>query len=556
MKRIFFYLIILPFLLMSAKPLIYHASEMISPRSLTKDEQLVKALVNLQKGTLTAADSVLLRAKFPPDSPSNKKITRQLIASGMVLNMADRKLRNLFHRAQSGDIDQINMSVLELERTGLIEEMTTDISSYLAYYSLVRSSSSPFNLQRLSDSISPEDIRKVIEKIVRNEITKNDYFQLEFLFGEMIRKLKDQVPQWPGEGNFEGGSEYLAKGRIYQYIFSDLLGDWKNISALGLSEMRQSRTQRLSTVILLHMNYAFGIQDFRFRIRHGENYQGAGLQRDFKRSSQNNPYTYGLPPEIAVWARGANLQNAYLRGVNLGFQNARYINLENADLEEAVFRYQNRSLILNGINLRATNLRKTQWCKDIQLNEANLEEALLGNLDFSGATLENANLRRANLEGIKLNNANLEGANLEGANLQEADIRKSRLKKTNFFKTNLVEVDARKAFFSEARLEKADLTDALLEEADFENTTFYEANLTGASFFDAQLNKADLRRAHLKGAVFDSTLFIKVRIYNSQLDFLPKEILERVEKINNGSILIIEDDPTYRNEIEDFEHAV
>ena len=71
------------------------------------------------------------------------------------------------------------------------------------------------------------------------------YLQLEFLFAEMIRRLKANEEQWPEEGE-------LSKARIYEYLWT-LLGNWDVLVALGPEEDRKTKAHDLTTVILIHL---------------------------------------------------------------------------------------------------------------------------------------------------------------------------------------------------------------------------------------------------------------------------------------------------------------
>ena len=98
------------------------------------------------------------------------------------------------------------------------------------------------------------------------------------------------------------------------------------------------------------------------------------------------------------------LEEANLRGADLGGANLRGAELEGADLGGANL----RGAELEGANLRGANL-----------GGANLEDANLGSANLRGADLISANLRGANLGGADLISANLRGADLRGADYSE-----------------------------------------------------------------------------------------------------------------------------------------
>lgn len=88
--------------------------------------------------------------------------------------------------------------------------------------------------------------------------------------------------------------------------------------------------------------------------------------------------------------RGANLQNADLRGANLQNANLRYAAMRGANLQDA------------------------------DLRRADLLGAYLQDADLWGANLQNANLQDADLRGADLRGADLLGAAMRGADLEGA----------------------------------------------------------------------------------------------------------------------------------------
>ncbi len=129
------------------------------------------------------------------------------------------------------------------------------IQQYLCYYLAVRNSDHPFDLVDLHKSVSPEDLRQYIEANIKSPDLS--YLQLEFLFAEMIRRLKlgkDYAGHtWPEDENSN-----LHKTKIFTHIFSNLLADWQNIPALASAKSRLKLTteqaiKRLSALILLHL---------------------------------------------------------------------------------------------------------------------------------------------------------------------------------------------------------------------------------------------------------------------------------------------------------------
>jgi Pentapeptide repeats (8 copies) len=126
-------------------------------------------------------------------------------------------------------------------------------------------------------------------------------------------------------------------------------------------------------------------------------------------------------PSIRPDLREANLNEADLRGANLGGANLRRANLSEADLRRAK---------LGGANLRGANLDRADLF-DANLQEADLRDANLGGANLDAANLSGANLGGANLIGANLSSADLFDANLSGANLIGASLVGTRLSATN-----------------------------------------------------------------------------------------------------------------------------
>lgn len=187
--------------------------------------------------------------------------------------------------------------------------------------------------------------------------------------------------------------------------------------------------------------------------------------------------------------RGAALDRADLRKVNLGFAD-----LSNASLWEAK---------LNEANLNNAAL----W-------EARLVQADLTGADLSNARLKGANFGAANLSGATLHEADfsnvgyhLPDANLSGANLSEANLSEVRLDKTNLIKANLTRANLKKADLWEADLREADLSKADLSEANLSGALFWRANLS-----DALLKKTSLSRTILSETILQGTDFSQARM--------------------------------------------
>ncbi len=118
----------------------------------------------------------------------------------------------------------------------------------------------------------------------------------------------------------------------------------------------------------------------------------------------------------------AKLNGMDLRGVNLSKSYLKEINLSDADLSNASFRYSK----LLGANLKGANLQHA-YLMEADLSEANL----------SGANLREANLKRANLSGANLYNADLTKANLQETILDRVSLVKTILRGANLSQSHI-----------------------------------------------------------------------------------------------------------------------
>lgn len=181
-----------------------------------------------------------------------------------------------------------------------------------------------------------------------------------------------------------------------------------------------------------------------------------------------------------------NLQNAWLRGLDMSAANFSNANLEGAELELTNL----NGAIFSRAKLTKANLTQARL-QGADLNSANLKKAILCNADLSNANLWKADLTDANLTNIDtkvmlinkndilykngiLYISNLNGANLSGAFLEDANLRRANLAKANLMGANfsgailsgsiLTEADLREAIFAGADLTGADLRRAVFSE--------------------------------------------------------------------------------------------
>lgn len=117
-----------------------------------------------------------------------------------------------------------------------------------------------------------------------------------------------------------------------------------------------------------------------------------------------------------------DLQNTYLRGVNLKGASLDGANLNNADL---------RGANLQGASLRGANL------SNVDLIEANLKNA-----DLSNANLDYAKLYHANLTGTRFDNATLVNTKLAFATVDIGVILSKNLNNTDFTGVSFVLMDS------------------------------------------------------------------------------------------------------------------
>lgn len=150
--------------------------------------------------------------------------------------------------------------------------------------------------------------------------------------------------------------------------------------------------------------------------------------------------------------------------------------------------------------------RKANPEKRINLEEADLRGMNLGWANFSGAYLYKANLNMAylgwaNLNRVILNRADLGMANLHGATINNADFNWAYLGNADLSGTNIIESE-----FFQANLGGADLSDSKLNNVNFNWANLNCANLSRSDLHRANLFMTDMAGTNLEGANITSCM--------------------------------------------------
>lgn len=345
------------------------------------------------------------------------------------------------------------------------EQYSEAIEHYRTYFKLLHE-----NPHYQEVSIAPfrmglKRIYKLIQDNTNPEITPNiTSLDLEFLFVQLLRELKEMGKGWAIEGAFEGLPEGLSQGKIYEHIFQargenlGLLGRWPELRILGANEEeRENNVHQLATVILF---YLYGKNDI--------DHFGKEEQRIFITSHQHDPEThynvgfgFGLPVWLGRACRtsplpedsslidmflnlyGPNLKGIGMQQANLNGLNLQGANMEGANLQGAIM----WMTYLDNVNLEGANLQgavlhslaPSTRLKGANLQGVHLDEASLVGINLSGINLSNADLRRAELQKADLSGANLEGANLYSAKLEGAIFEASDLKDVRILRSQLIQ---------------------------------------------------------------------------------------------------------------------
>ena len=194
---------------------------------------------------------------------------------------------------------------------------------------------------------------------------------------------------------------------------------------------RQQYNERENPIALMMRN-----ADHKWWTKHVSSFLGSSaevfaLTVKIRNNSPELPRFHGF-----LYLRGADLQEANLRGTWLQGAYLERADLRNADLQYADLRGVNLSEAhlqradLTGANLQGAHLIRANlfgaYLQGAHLIRANLERAWLREAQLQGVELHYANLEEASLTGADLTGAHLEGADLEGADLRDTILDLSR----------------------------------------------------------------------------------------------------------------------------------
>ena len=320
------------------------------------------------------------------------------------------------------------------------------IQNYLDYYSKVRASKDPFNLDPLDRFVSPEDIRYFIEKNIRSK--KLSSLQLEFLFAEMIRRLKldkkYSLFTWP-----RTKKSHLHKTNLFKHVFSDLLAKWQTIPALKKAE---ETMRRLSIFILFHLLKEKGITGF---LQQEQN-QFVNI---VSKSVFYESYDYDDDPDMD---RELDLGLAMFPGVLIPlvfYHNHQELVSATLDLQEADLRHVNLERIefLTNVDCTKADLRRSSF-KNVFItsigifNFASLAEANLKDIHLDlGGDFICTDLKKTNLEQLKFEkDANYTHFNFHGADFREAKLNKNKFN-SPFFLFGINDATGRKTIITQSQ---------------------------------------------------------------------------------------------------------
>ncbi len=461
--------------------------DVLSPRSeIQSDETLYESFTSLAKNPHTFTEVHAFNKVLEALEVSEKFLSRfdqtieseklkQLINTAPLLFMSgengleDIKTK-LAYEPQTHEIIDIYETLTQ--RLGNRQNAT--IQNYLDYYSEVRNSATPFDLEPLDRFVSPEHIRQFIEKNIRSK--KLSYLQLEFLFAEMIRRLKldknYSLFTWP-----RTTKSPLHETKIFKHIFSDLLADWQTIPALDKNRLKFTREEamrRLSAFILLHLlgekeivGFTLKQQKIFLKMIGGEYYnQGYYISTIRGLPLPLIDYIYTDPDDYPGKKCPDDFSHADLRWINLSGSIALYcLSFKKADL-------------------RHSNLQAAKMCEPVfseaSLAEANLksfsffDDGYLCERDFESTDFTKADMTNACFKGI-FNKANFKETILVNTRLQgdftDVDFAEALLNETSF-SAYFMNVDFRRALFLKVTFDHLDIesfTNCLITEEQYKN---------------------------------------------------------------------------------------
>lgn len=347
---------------------------------------------------LFATSNKVIYFELETDSKRHKKLVKNI-----------KKMKPLFVKKPQ-KLPSIK-EITKLSREGKITK-TIEYYRQLAF--------SPESARSNQLSLSIEDLYGTIINTLRPESeadqTQLDVFQLQYLFGELFKKLKENnEAKWPSQDH------PLAKDKIFRHLFHDLLNDWENLEALGSNrKKRKSNTKWLAKTILIHLKDVNGIQNFNEEIQNRFSSYQEGIVIDNKLEEIELQLYLSRLDEAnltSISLQGVRTSSLLVNNVNLA-----YAQLTNASITDTEFINTNfMEADLSHATLISSDFTSAFLFKT-NLSNANLEEA-----NFFYANLINANFTNANLKNAVLIGAELEGANFTGANLEKTSILRSQL---------------------------------------------------------------------------------------------------------------------------------
>lgn len=206
-----------------------------------------------------------------------------------------------------------------------------------------------------------------------------------------------------------------------------------------------------------------------------------------------------LSPErgqLLLMLVGVDLDTGTMRSI---LQKTTFANsdLRGANMEDA---------FLDGVDLRQSDLRESRM-QGARLQKADLSFSNLWAADFYRADMEGINLTRSDLRWANLNETHLADANLTEVNLVSA-----RLRKANLERAILEWTDMTGALMEEADLTATNMYTTLLTRAQCAGTRFSGSNLTSSTMFETNLTGADVRQAKMDYAKLTGAELDKVNV--------------------------------------------
>lgn len=210
--------------------------------------------------------------------------------------------------------------------------------------------------------------------------------------------------------------------------------------------------------------------------------------------------------------RKADFRHAQMVNADLGHATMIDINLENADLSNAILvgaRLRNANLshadlkdaILYGASLRYANL-----------TDANLKDTDLKKINLDHAILDGTVLDRSRLKGAQVTETTLRSMDMTNVDFSEADLRKitiedSRFSFVDFTGCDMREITIRRSVFENCIFDHADCRGSVLEDVKFRNVSMKSTRFNRTPMTNVDFNIGDLSRAVFKIAAFKNCRF-------------------------------------------------